>query len=212
MNIGRIGRISLSKGFIILLLVGCTWYDTRIECQVVADFFYNNKTPYTIKGVLLQTDNGLRTDPILPYEKIEIRREGLRSFCQVDHTNYVPPISMADSTRIIFEDRKFLIYGFESAFCGEGFMGIGNYSYRKISERYFEFTYTFTEEDYNNATPLVFGEGFVGSVWRCTEGEGVQEGLLYNELRFISDTEVEGWVQAEGEALPEFYFTVGYSI
>ncbi len=57
-----------------------------------------------------------------------------------------------------------------------------------------------------------FGEGFVGSVWRCTEGAGLQEGSLYNELRFVSESEVQGWVQLEGESGPEWFFNATYSI
>ncbi|MEK9614372.1 MAG: hypothetical protein VW080_10680 [Flavobacteriaceae bacterium] len=52
----------------------------------------------------------------------------------------------------------------------------------------------------------------MGSVWRCTEGAGLQEGLLYNELRFESESEVQGWVQLEGELEPEWFFTATYSI
>ena len=79
-------------------------------------------------------------------------------------------------------------------------------------EYIYTYTYTFTEEDYRNATPLVFGEGFVGSVWRCTEGAGLQEGLVYNKLRLVSESQVEGWGQLEGEPEPELFFTATYSI
>jgi len=40
----------------------------------------------------------------------------------------------------------------------------------------------------------------VGSVWRCSEGVGLQEGLVYNELRFVSESQVEGWGQLGGKA------------
>jgi len=87
-------------------------------------------------------------------------------------------------------------------------------SYKTINEKEFHIfqTYTFTEEDYRNATPLVFGEVFVGSVWRCTEGAGLQDGLVYNELRFVSESQVEGWGQLEGEPEPELFFMATYSI
>lgn len=202
--------LALCTSFL-LLLIGCTRYETIYDCIVVADFFYNNKTPFTIKGVLLWTDNGLRTEPILPYEKIEIRRERLGG-CQSEHTFYVPPIQMTDSTRIVFDDLKFLIYEKESRYTEEGFTVIANYSYRKIKQLHYEFTYAFTEADYNNATPLVFGEDLIGSVWRCTEGEGLQEGLDYTEFRIISKTQLQGWAKWEEEPSPELYFTADYRI
>jgi hypothetical protein len=144
-------------------------------------------------------------------KKIEIRRERLGR-CQSEHTFYVPPIQMTDSTRIVFDDLKFLIYEKESRYTGEGFTVIANYSYRKIKELHYEFTYAFTEADYNNATPLVFGEDFIGSVWRCTEGEGLQEGLEYTEFRIISETQLQGWAKWEEEPSPELYFTADYRI
>ena len=120
----------------------------------------------------------------------------------------------------IFYSRSFMIDSINSDYDCD--IGIRNpyclKSYTIESERinkavgHIFLTYTFTEEDYRNATPLVFGEGFVGSVWRCTVGAGLQEGLLYNELRFVSESEVEGWVQLEGESEAEMYFTATYSI
>ena len=91
-------------------------------------------------------------------------------------------------------------------------LNLKNYTVDSLSFNREKYTYTFTEEDYRNATPLVFGEGFVGSVWRCTEGAGLQEGLAYNELRFVSESQVEGWVQLEGALEPELFFTATYSI
>ena len=134
--------------------------------------------------------------------------------------------SEVDYSRIIFNDKKFLTYtsNYGTAdFCTfekrNPFCLSGKYSSYSISSENIQketwkviFTYTFTEEDYRNATPLVFGEGFVGSVWRCTEGAGLQEGLLYNELRFVSESEVQGWVQLEGESEPEWFFNATYSI
>ena len=52
----------------------------------------------------------------------------------------------------------------------------------------------------------------MGSVWRCMEGAGLQEGLAYNELRFVSESQVEGWVQLEGAPEPELFFAATYSI
>ena len=52
----------------------------------------------------------------------------------------------------------------------------------------------------------------MGSVWRCTEGAGLQEGLLYSELRFVSEGTVEGWAHLEEEEEPELYFTAFYTL
>ena len=52
----------------------------------------------------------------------------------------------------------------------------------------------------------------MGSVWRCSEGVGLQEGLVYNELRFVSESQVEVWGQLEGKPEPELFFTATYSI
>ncbi|MEL0319015.1 MAG: hypothetical protein VW979_08155 [Flavobacteriaceae bacterium] len=124
----------------------------------------------------------------------------------------MPTTQMTDSTRIVFDDLKFLIYKKESRSTGDGFTVITNYSYRKIKELHYEFTYAFTEADYNNATPLVFGEDLIGSVWRCKEGEGLQEGLEYAEFRIISETQLQGWAKWEEEPSHEFYFMADYRI
>ena len=127
-----------------------------------------------------------------------------------------PRIAVWDTISIVFDNKRILNYSLRALlddcsvpnnlYCRE------SYTVKEISRFEYEYTYTFTEEDSRNATPLVFGEGFVGSVWRCTEGAGLQEGLLYNELRFISESEVEGWVQLEGESEPEWFFNATYSI
>lgn len=125
-------------------------------------------------------------------------------------------IAVWDTISIVFDNRRILNYSLRALlddcsvpnnlYCRE------SYTVKEISRFEYEYTYTFTEEDYRNATPLVFGEGFVGSVWRCTVGAGLQEGLLYNELRFVSESEVEGWVLLEGESEPEWFFNATYSI
>lgn len=120
-----------------------------------------------------------------------------------------------DTIFVVFNEKRILNYSNNqlnncltnnNIFCKESF------SVKEISRFEYEYTYTFTEADYRNATPLVFGEGFVGSVWRCTEGAGLQEGLLYSELRFVSENEVEGWAHLEEEEEPELYFTAFYTL
>jgi hypothetical protein len=91
-------------------------------------------------------------------------------------------------------------------------LNFGNYSKDSIHENKIRYTYTFTEADYNNTNSLAFGEDFIGSKWRCTEGEGLQEGLEYAEFRIISETQLEGWAKWEEEPSPEFYFMADYRI
>ena len=69
-----------------------------------------------------------------------------------------------------------------------------------------------TETDFDEAQPLVFAENLIESAWRCTVGAGLQEELQYNELRFISDSSVEGWGHFVGESEPELFFTTTYQI
>jgi len=91
-------------------------------------------------------------------------------------------------------------------------LNFGNYIKDSIHENKIRYTYTFTEADYNNANSLAFGEDFIGSVWRCTEGEGLQEGLDYTEFRIISETQLQGWAKWEEEPSPEFYLRANYRI
>ena len=125
------------------------------------------------------------------------------------------PFFSLDTTFFVFDQNRKLSYSIFSAndctipnniHCKK--------SYTTVEVSNFEYTYvyTFTEKDYNNATPLAFGEGLVGSVWRCTEGAGLQEGLGYNELRFVTENTLEGWVLFEGESQAEMLFTASYSI
>ena len=120
-------------------------------------------------------------------------------------------IASADLISIVFGNQKKVSFIF-NADSKYNILNLKNYTVDSLSFNREKYTYTFTEEDYRNATPLVFGEGFVGSVWRCTEGAGLQEGLAYNELRFVSESQVEGWVQLEGALEPELFFTATYSI
>ena len=120
-------------------------------------------------------------------------------------------IASADLISIVFGNQKKVSFKF-NADSKYNILNLKNYTVDSLSFNREKYTYTFTEEDYRNATPLVFGEGFVGSVWRCTEGAGLQEGLVYNKLRLVSESQVEGWGQLEGEPEPELFFTATYSI
>ena len=43
-------------------------------------------------------------------------------------------------------------------------------------------------------------------------GAGLQEGLIYNQFRFVSATQVEDWALFEGETQAEHFFTANYQI
>ena len=59
--------------------------------------------------------------------------------------------------------------------------------------------------------PKILTENFIGSVWRCTKGAGVDEENAYNELRFITATRVEGWVFVREEERLEMFFEATYT-
>ena len=130
-------------------------------------------------------------------------------------THFPFPIISFDTISILFESKRKINYSFialDDCSISNNIFCKASYTVKKMSDFEYSYTYTFTEEDYRNATPIVFGEVFVGSAWRCKEGAGLQEGLVYNELRFVSESQVEGWGQLEGEPEPELFFTATYSI
>lgn len=57
----------------------------------------------------------------------------------------------------------------------------------------------------------ILTENFIGSVWRCTNGAGVDEENAYNELRFVTATRVEGWVFIREEERLEMFFEATYT-
>lgn len=194
----------------ILLLISCR--PDHISYIYYKEFVFKNETDFQLKVDAINFFSFVdRTPENFSAYIIESKDSLTQVNSNGDMSSYRIEIAYSDSVVVTFGNKKSISFtpGDHSRYNSLNFR---NFNIDSVSEYRSRYTYTFTQEDYNNAAPLVFGEGFVGSVWRCTEGEGVQEGLLYNELRFISNTEVEGWVQAEGEALPEFYFTVGYSI
>ena len=109
------------------------------ECIVISDFVYINNTGYVIK-----TPVGI----IQPNSQILIHEEG-NGTCGISEKNYVPPF--ISNTTITFNNNKCITYKSEKIGVGEGPVGIANYKYKKISNVYYEFTYTFTEEEYSQA-------------------------------------------------------------
>jgi len=201
---------SLSVITLSFLFIHCRQGMDLLETYYYA---YSNETSHRIQMKTFSRDGSIDSLNLAPYTKTIPSYQSFFSLFDDDFCS------------VTFDDKKIIIYtsNYPDNECGNGqrspyCRGANNFSYDLELEwegNYkvdFIFTYTFTEEDYRNATPLVFGEGFVGSVWRCTEGAGLQEGLVYNELRFVSESQVEGWGQLEGEPEPELFFTATYSI
>lgn len=178
-------------------------------------FVYKNNTSFLIKMESYTKDRLVDSLTITPLSSYETGAWE-NFFSESDY----------DYSKIVFDNKKYLIYDNNYGMSDNcqvvsknPYCLTGKYSsYKIVSEKLergtwnVNFIYTFTEEDYRNAIPLVFGEGFVGSVWRCTEGAGLQEGLLYSELRFVSEGTVEGWAHLEEEEEPELYFTAFYTL
>ena len=167
-------------------------------------FTLYNQTDKTVK--VLGYDRQIsfpkgKADPIVINPNSEftvIKMSGLNT----NVSNAFYSIIGVDSVNVIFDDKKIKTYdggSLEDAPCTICF---GNKDYE----------HHITEQDYLEASPLVFKDGFLGSRWRCTAGAGLQEGLIYNEFRFISATQVEGWALFEGETQAEHFFTANYQI
>ena len=119
----------------------------------------------------------------------------------------------ADSVRIIFNEEKYLFYSVKigsptvfSESINRNIFKHSNYEYLKGV-----YVYKLTQQDYETATSNAF-DNLLGSVWRCTAGAGLQDGVRYNELRFVSDTTVEGLALTTEDPTPEHLFTATYAI
>ena len=111
----------------------------------------------------------------------------------------------ADSIRIVYNTIKFTVFDFDNLSSERNPLGPNH------NDGGVEAIYTITQQDYETATPIAF-ENLLGSVWRCTAGAGLQDGVRYNELRFVSDTTVEGWALTTEDPTPEHLFTATYTI
>ncbi|AWG21745.1 hypothetical protein FFWV33_09430 [Flavobacterium faecale] len=126
--------------FILTINIACT---EDSEYIVKADFIYFNDTNYVIELI--------SSAKINPNSSLKISFEGEGSKT-TDHNSYVPPYPFGDGTVIKYDDIKcdFLNPGTKAG-RGEGPSGIQNYEFKKISERYYEFTFRFTEADFEQA-------------------------------------------------------------
>ncbi len=132
------------KGFLIagislflVLISGCG----ETEYLVKARYIYINDSQYQIECISADSFN------LLPFEEHIIEKDGFGNK-NITADSYYPPFLGA-----------VMIY--DSIMCdtlnsfgggkGEGVIGIQNYQSRQLGERYYEFTYHFTEEDFNKA-------------------------------------------------------------
>ncbi len=125
---------------IIFLLNSCSSGET--EYIVKANFIYINDTNHIIEI--------LPSKIINPNETLIITFEG-EGGKNTTATSYVPPLE--SGSVIKYNSSKCYVIkpnglGFGR---GEGPAGIQNYKWKMISERFYEFTYHLTEEEYNKA-------------------------------------------------------------
>lgn len=200
--------ISLSLIFIIFSN-SCS--RTIIDYNYYREYVFKNELDHSIRidAIYIVSIEDTSKNQIFTYEIGPKKR--LLQEIELTFGDKKDAIASADLISIVFGNQKKVSFKF-NADSKYNILNLKNYTVDSLSFNREKYTYTFTEEDYRNATPLVFGEGFVGSVWRCTEGAGLQEGLAYNELRFVSESQVEGWVQLEGAPEQELFFTATYSI
>ena len=192
-----------------LLLISCS-PEEGISNIIYNEFVFKNETDLQLKiSAIYFFSFEDRTPEYISTYKIESKD----SLTQEIGRSYISfhKFIAADSVVVRFGNKKSISFtpGDRSKY---NILNFRNYSKDSISENRRRYTYTFTEADYNNATPLVFGEDFIGSVWRCTEGVGLQEGLEYTEFWIISETQLQGWAKWEEEPSPELYFTADYRI
>jgi len=121
----------------IVFVLGCK--PKEVDCLVKAKFIYVNQTNYNI-----ETPIGI----ISPNSSLTKNNSSLGP-CSISSESYVPPF--VGDTKIIFDGNKCLTYNSISAGKGEGPVGINNYANEKLGNLYYQFTYTFTEFEYNQA-------------------------------------------------------------
>lgn len=123
-----------------LLLTSCT----KTDYQVKSKWIYINKTSHTItySPDLWSNFNVNPHDTIVYWEK----GNGLK---EIIEKNFASPLK---PEVLIFDGIKCdsLKEG-DNPYLGEGSLGMANYESKKLGERYYEFTYQFTEEMFNNA-------------------------------------------------------------
>ncbi len=121
--------------FILLSFSKCGDVDYRVR----ADFIYINETVHTIEII---SEKPFTLPPNSDYV-IKIDSDGGKN---ISADSYVPPFS---DGIVIYDDIKCDTLASGAILGqGEGPAGIQNYQSKKISDRYYEFTYRFTEDHF----------------------------------------------------------------
>ena len=122
-------------GNFIVLLSACG----EVDYAVKGDYIYINATKYVI-----EIDNY----QLRPKDTFTIKTNGMGEK-DITHVMYIVPWEL--SGLVIFDGLKCSkMYRGDN---GEGIMNLRSYEHKKIENRYYQFTYTFTEKDYLKATP-----------------------------------------------------------
>tara|TARA_B110000240_G_C13468981_1_gene440070 strand:- start:176 stop:691 length:516 start_codon:yes stop_codon:yes gene_type:complete len=142
-------------GISIVILSSLNSCSSEIEYKLDTDIIYKNETNYLIRYHQYDPEDNQK---VFVFEldansekKIEIRGDGGNENQGIDNCcqGILEGFQGNSSILIDYENNdKCLIY-----INGEGSTtgNISGYTSRTISERYYEFTYTFTEEEYNQA-------------------------------------------------------------
>lgn len=126
-----IGLISLTSVF------SCK---KKVDNEIIADYIYINQSNNDIKIHYLS----LGTDSIFVLNKSTTLK--LSEDLMAGGT-YI--ISRADSVKVIYDAVKFSIFTKEDT---TGILRLDSYNYKRLKENHHEYTFIFTEEDYNSAT------------------------------------------------------------
>jgi len=206
MQLKKIWKYCLIFGINALLFCACFKHSIE-QLKHVSCVYRNESSSDLIMKVYNDSDHLIRSFFIPSKKEIvsntTITESGPNVFYFDSHRD-----SIGARVIVEFKKEKCLYFGRDNFKILDVYM-YNNYSEELLRLNEYSLLYVFTEDDYNQAIKC---NGFVGSVWRCTVGAGLQEGLLYNELRFVSESEVEGWVLLEGESEPEWFFNATYSI
>ncbi len=135
---------------IIIVVSGC-----RNEYTVTADFMYLNETPYNISYNWIHpfTKDTINVFALLPFENTKLggfvdgadKNPKIETCCE----GYLDGIQSANQILVIFDNQRCITY--EE---GEGPTTtniLNGYERRVVTERHFEFTYRFTQDQFDQA-------------------------------------------------------------
>ncbi|MFV0290109.1 MAG: hypothetical protein ACK5IJ_04310 [Mangrovibacterium sp.] len=148
----NIWMLYLSIGVISCILSGCK---KQVEYIINADIIYKNETPHTLKYFQYSSiDNySFLVFELLPNaEKVfEIRGDGGHENPSGvnDYIGIFEGLQGNDGVLIQYDGNKCLVYKAGEGSTTENFQQ--SYESQKINDRYYAFTYTFSNEEYQSA-------------------------------------------------------------